>query len=74
MSTQPRTPAEHYADAERLLAAAESSITEQIQNTSALLALAHAVLTLAPRRARKIGRPARHAGNGLPSQLDWPDA
>jgi hypothetical protein len=72
--TQPLSPAEHYQAAERLVAVAESSITEQIQHTSALIALTHAILTLSPRRARKIERQARHADNGLPSHLDWPDA
>jgi hypothetical protein len=71
VSTQPRSPAEHYAEAERLAAAAESSITEQIQNTTALIALVHAVLTLSPRKARRVERPARHASNGLPPHLQW---
>ena len=69
ISTQPRSPAEHYNDAERLLAVAESSVTEQIQHTSALIALTHAILTLSPKRARR-GLP-RHAGNGLPPHLHW---
>jgi len=73
MSTQPRSPAEHYADAEPLLAAAEGSITERIQTASALIALAHAVLTLSPRRARRLERAARLAGNGLPPHLTWGD-
>jgi hypothetical protein len=70
--TQPRSAAEHYADAERLLAAAESSIIEQIPSTSALIALTHAILTLSPRRARRVERQARHAGTGgLPPSLSW---
>jgi len=73
MPTQPRSPAEHYADSERLLAAAESSVTDQLQNTTALIALTHAVLTLAPRKARRGERQARHAGNGLPPHLTWGD-
>jgi len=73
MPTQPHTPSDHYRDAERLLAAAESSVTEQLQNTSALLALAHAVLTLSPRRARRVERPGRHANGGLPRNMEWGD-
>jgi hypothetical protein len=73
MATQPRSAAEHYADAERLLAAAESSITEEIQQVSALIAIGHAILTLSPRKARRIERPARHASNGLPPHLTWGD-
>jgi hypothetical protein len=68
-----RGPAEHYADAERLLAAAESSVTEQIQTRAALIAIADAVLTLSPRRARRVERPAWHAGNGLPPHLSCGD-
>jgi hypothetical protein len=50
MPTQPRTPSEHYQQAERLLAAAESSRTAEIQSVDALIALGHAVLATAPRR------------------------
>src|SRR5215475_6565878 len=57
-------PQEHYSESERLLRVAETSVVEQIQITTALLALAHAILTLAPRRARRVERQARHAGNG----------
>ena len=39
MPTQPRSPAEHYAAAERLVAAAEGSVTEEMQTTTALIAL-----------------------------------
>jgi hypothetical protein len=53
---------------------AETSITDSIQSNAALLALVHAVLALAPRKARRVERSARHASNGLPSHLDWPDA
>jgi hypothetical protein len=56
MTSTPRTPADHYRDAERLLAAAESSRTTEIQASDALIALGHAVLATAPRRARR--RPA----------------
>jgi hypothetical protein len=73
MSSTPRTPAEHYAAAERLLAAAETSRTDGIQQTDALIALGHAILTLSPRRARRVERPAKHAGGQLPPSLDWGD-
>jgi hypothetical protein len=73
MSTQPRSPSEHYQAAERLLGAAESSVIENIQISAALLALTHAVLTLSPRRARRVERQARHAGYGLPPHLTWGD-
>ena len=71
--TQPLSPAEHYAAAERLVAAAESSITEEIQTASALIALTPAILTLSPRKARRVERPGRHASNGLPAHLTWGD-
>jgi hypothetical protein len=74
MPTQPRSSAEHYQAAERLVAAAESSVTEQIQTTTALLALAHAVLAQAPRRARRSpGSSGNNSGSGLPAHLNWPD-
>jgi hypothetical protein len=73
MATQPRSAAEHYAAAERLVDAAESSVTEQMQASAALIALVHAVLSTAPRKARK--RPAKHSngGNGLPANITWGD-
>jgi hypothetical protein len=72
MATQPRSPSEHYQDAERLLAAAESSITDGIQTVSALLAVGHALLAQAPRRARRVERQARHADNGSPPpSVQW---
>jgi hypothetical protein len=68
VATQPRSPSEHYIEATRLLAAAESPTVDQgLRDLSARLALAHAVLTLSPRRARRVERPARHA-NGSPEQ------
>jgi hypothetical protein len=71
--TQPRTPQHHYAESERLLDVAESpSIDPGLRDLSARLALAHAVLTLSPRRARRVERQARHADNdGLPPHLGW---
>jgi hypothetical protein len=68
MSTKPRPPSEHHREAERLIAAA---ITESPANAPAL-ALAHAVLTLSPRRARRVERAARHA-SALPPKLGWGD-
>lgn len=50
MPSTPRTPADHYAEAVRLLAAAESSRTAEIQSVDALIALGHAVLATVPRR------------------------
>jgi hypothetical protein len=50
-------PSQHYLAAERLLGAAESSVTDQIQITTALLAIAHAVLATVPRR--RAPRPER---------------
>jgi hypothetical protein len=71
MSTQPRSPAEHYADAERLLAAAESSVADGIQTVSALIAIGHALLAAAPRQARK--RPPKHGAGPLPQSITWGD-
>ena len=68
MATQPRLPGEHYADAERLLDAADETPA-----SAPLLALAHAVLSTAPRRARLVERHARRAGNGLPRHPDKGD-
>jgi hypothetical protein len=51
MSSAPRDPAWHYQQAERLAAAAESSITEGIQSTAALAGIVHALLAQAPRKA-----------------------
>ena len=69
MQGGPRSAAEHYEDAERLVASAEAlvDVTEEAGPAIALLALTHAVLAHAPRRARKRPKPtARHT----PSWLD----
>jgi hypothetical protein len=58
-------PSEHYEQAERLLAAAESSRTAEIQSVDALIALGHAVLATVPKRRsrqRKSERPVRTSG------------
>jgi hypothetical protein len=59
----PRTPAEHYAEAARLLAAAESSRTSEIQSVDALIALGHAVLATCPKR-----RSRQHDRTSLPRE------
>jgi len=83
MSTQPGSPSEHHVAAERLIAAAESGVPEliqrseavcdtaaaQIRQIEALLAIGHALLAQAPRRARKRqDPPARHGGS---AQQRW---
>lgn len=65
MSTKPRAPDEHYREAERLIRA-----TEETPESAPLLALAHAILTLSPRRARRIPQPP---AGGLPPRLSWGD-
>jgi hypothetical protein len=66
------TPASHYEQAERLLAAAESSRTAEMQTTDALIALGHAVLATVPRR--RLARTNRNlsvasqASGGSPRQ------
>jgi hypothetical protein len=69
MPTQPRTAQQHYADAERLLAAAESTGTDpRIAAVAALTGIGHALLAAAPRRARRTPTPpARHTGSGSPT-------
>jgi hypothetical protein len=58
-----------------LLDVAESpSIDPGLRDLSARLALAHAVLTLSPRKARRVERRARHADIGtLPPNMNWGD-
>jgi hypothetical protein len=61
----PRTPAEHYRDAARLLAAAESSRTESIQSVDALIAIGHAIMATVPKRRtrqRNSVTPSHSAG------------
>lgn len=65
MPTQPRTSAEHYQAAERLISA-----TEETPASAPLLALAHAILTLSPRKARRVERLGRHVQGGSP-QTRW---
>jgi hypothetical protein len=69
VTTQPRSPSEHYQAAERLLAAAETSVTDGLQQSAALIAICHALLCAAPRRARK--RPEPPAQHGGSPQSRW---
>jgi ABC-type transporter Mla subunit MlaD len=71
VATVPRSAAEHYRDAERLLASAEAliDVTENAAPAIAVLAVCHATLSTAPRRARK--RPAQHGGSNLPRTMNW---
>jgi hypothetical protein len=65
------SPAEHYEQAERLLAAAESSRTAEMQTSDALIALGHAVLATVPRRrARQRGlwEPGSYKSGGSARQ------
>jgi hypothetical protein len=70
LATQPRSPSEHYRDAERLLTAAESSVTDSIQVNAALLAVAHAVLATVPPRRAPRREPAPLPRGGSP-QHRW---
>jgi hypothetical protein len=65
---KPSSPSDHYQAAERLLRA-----TAETPENSATLAVAHAVLCLAGRRARKVRQPRHSPGNGLPPHLGWGD-
>jgi hypothetical protein len=67
MTIPARTPAEHYREAQRLLGAAESSRTAEIQSTDALIALGHAVLATVPKR-----RSRRHSISGAPGTVNPP--
>jgi len=62
------TQAQHYQQSERLIAA-----TAETPENAPMLAVAHALLAQAPRKARRVERQARHAGNGLPPHLTWGD-
>jgi hypothetical protein len=68
VATQPRSPSEHYRDAERLLTAAESSLTESLQVNAALLAVAHAMLATVPPRRAPRREPAPPPRGGSPRQ------
>jgi hypothetical protein len=71
MTIPARTPAEHYAEAARLLAAAESSRTAEIQSVDALIALGHAVLATVPKRRsrqRELRIPGIQNSGGSPRQ------
>lgn len=66
MSSPSRSPSEHYQEAERLIAA-----TAETPQSAPLLALAHALLAAAPRRALRGHTPPDHGG--LPPALSWGD-
>jgi len=62
------TPASHYEQAERLLAAAESSRTAEMQTSDALIAIGHAVLATAPRRRSRQVRTIVRTSGGSPRE------
>jgi hypothetical protein len=68
MSSSPRSPAEHYREAERLLRAAKSSVEQAMQTTAALAAIGHAVLANVSRRRapRRSTPPAGPASTRFP--------
>jgi hypothetical protein len=66
MTITTRSPSEHYTEAERLLATAESpTIDPGLRDLAAMLVIGHALLASAPRRARRRPEPPapRHGGN-----------
>jgi hypothetical protein len=72
VSTQPRSPAEHYQDCVRLLAVAESTGTDDnVQTVAALAAIGHALLAAAPRRARRVPQPPGRHTHGISPQARW---
>jgi hypothetical protein len=62
-----RTPSDHYRDAVRLLAAAESpGVDTDIARIAALAAIGHVLLASAPRRARRDRTASvEHGGGGV---------
>lgn len=70
MPTSPRTPAEHYAEAERILAALPRHGLDpaQLVVLEPLAAVAHAVLATAPRRARRAARHDQRTRGGSPAE------
>jgi hypothetical protein len=71
MPTVPHSANWHYRAAERLLDAAESSVSADTQTTAALTGIGHALLTLSPRRARRPEPPRRHVSGDLTPQQKW---
>jgi hypothetical protein len=67
MPTVSRSPAWHYANAERLVNAVPES-----PDSAPLLAICHALLAAAPRRARRAPQPPGRS-NELPPSLSWGD-
>jgi hypothetical protein len=66
MPTQPRSPAEHYAESERLIRA-----VEETPGNAPLLAIAHVLLAAAPRGARRSERAPHHPNQGGSPQQRW---
>jgi hypothetical protein len=74
MSTVARSPSEHYQEAERLLATAESpTVDPGLRDLSALLVIGHALLAAAPRRALRGHEPRYTNHGGIPPHLTWGD-
>ena len=72
MASSPRSSAEHYAEAERLLAVAESTGTDRrIQQVAALAGVGHALLAAAPRRARRGKRAPDAPGRPPAPRYRW---
>lgn len=72
MATTPRTPAEHYAESERYIDIAEAAVHATDGGGIALLAICHALLAAAPRRAKRPERRPRHGDGGqLPPSITW---
>jgi hypothetical protein len=70
MATQPRTQSDDYRQSLRLLAAAESSRTAEIQIADALIGIGYAILASSGRRARRPEREHRPPTGGSP-QTRW---
>jgi hypothetical protein len=68
MPTQPRSAAEHYSAAERLLAAAPEE-----PSTAVLAAICHAVLATVPKKQLRGRHSKPYRGNDLPPSLSWGD-
>jgi hypothetical protein len=67
MPTEPRTPAEHYREADRLAQVAESTGTDP-GAAAELAGIIHALLASAARRARRGAHAHPRPGGGSPQQ------